>query len=34
VRNLLDAVPDLDRAYLQHWVSRLGLDALYREVGG
>jgi hypothetical protein len=26
--------PDLDREYLARWVSRLGLDALYREVGG
>ena len=34
VRNLLDAVPDLDRAYLTQWVGRLGLDGLYREVSG
>jgi hypothetical protein len=34
VRNLLAAVPDLDRDYLHRWVSRLGLDALYREAGG
>ena len=32
VRNLLRALPDLDRAYVEHWVSQLGLDALYREV--
>lgn len=34
VRNLLTAVPDLDRAYLERWVSRLGLEGLYREVTG
>ncbi len=34
VRNLLDAVPDLDREYLTRWVGRLGLDGLYREVSG
>jgi hypothetical protein len=34
VRNLLDSVVELDRDYLREWVSRLGLDALYREVGG
>ncbi len=34
VRNLLSTAPDLDREYLARWVSRLGLDALYREVGG
>lgn len=32
VRNLLRAMPDIDRAYLEHWATRLGLDALYREV--
>lgn len=32
VRNLLASVPELDEAYLQRWTSRLGLDALYREV--
>lgn len=32
VRNLLRAVPDIDRAYLERWVSGLGLGALYREV--
>ena len=31
VRNLL-AGPVLDRDYLRTWLSRLGLDALYREV--
>jgi hypothetical protein len=34
VRNLLAAAPDLDREYLSTWLGRLGLDALYREVGG
>jgi hypothetical protein len=34
VRNLLAAGLDLDREYLAQWVSRLGLDALYREVAG
>jgi hypothetical protein len=34
VRTLLAADPDLDRDYLAHWLTRLGLDALYREVGG
>jgi hypothetical protein len=34
VRSLLAADPDLDREYLARWVTRLGLDALYREVGG
>jgi len=31
VRNLLACVTELDRAYLAHWTTRLGLDALYRE---
>ncbi len=31
-RNLLRSVPDLDRAYLERWTTRLGLAALYREV--
>ncbi len=34
VRNLLSTAPDLDREYLARWVTALGLDALYREVGG
>jgi hypothetical protein len=33
VRNLLASV-ELDRVYLTRWLSRLGLDALYREVSG
>ena len=33
VRNVLAAVPDLDRAYLAHWIARLGLEPLYRDVG-
>ena len=32
VRNVLRAIPDLDRRYLQRWITRLGLDALYREL--
>ena len=32
VRNLLTSIPELDHAYLALWASRLGLDALYREV--
>ena len=32
VRHLLRSVPDLDRAYLDGWITRLGLAALYREV--
>lgn len=32
VRNLLGWVADLDRTYLAHWTSRLGLDSLYDEV--
>lgn len=31
-RNLLESVPKLDRAYLEHWAARLGLEAIYREV--
>lgn len=31
VRNLLASVPELDRTYLAHWTSRLGLADLYRE---
>jgi hypothetical protein len=34
VRNLMQAVPELDRTYLEQWVMRLGLEGLYREVGG
>ncbi|MBI4635369.1 MAG: hypothetical protein HY727_03375 [Candidatus Rokubacteria bacterium] len=34
VRNLLASVADLDRDYLAGWVARLGLEVLYREVGG
>jgi hypothetical protein len=34
VRNLLESVRDLDRAYLEAWTRRLGLEALYREAGG
>lgn len=33
VRNLL-ASAELDQAYLQRWVARLGLEPLYREVSG
>ena len=32
VRELLRSVPDLDRAYLDEWITRLGLASLYREV--
>jgi hypothetical protein len=32
VRNLLRALPDVDRTYVEHWVGQLGLDALYRGV--
>lgn len=32
VRNLLRSVKDLDRTYLNQWVDRLGLAAVYREV--
>jgi len=31
VRNLLAAIPDLDREYLTLWATRLGLDSLYGE---
>ena len=31
-RNLLAAVPDLDRDYLSRWTTRLDLNALYRAV--
>lgn len=34
VRNLLSSVEDLDHRYLQHWISRLGLNELYREAIG
>ena len=34
VRNLLAGVPDLDRDYLMRWAGRLGVESLYREVGG
>jgi hypothetical protein len=34
VRNLLARVQDLDRGYLEHWVNRLELISLYREVSG
>jgi hypothetical protein len=32
VRNLLDAVPDLDRRYLAAWATKLGLSDLLAEV--
>jgi hypothetical protein len=32
VRHLLRSVQNLDRAYLDEWITRLGLAALYREV--
>jgi hypothetical protein len=32
VRDLLASVPDLDRAYLDEWITRLGLTSLYQEV--
>jgi hypothetical protein len=32
VRNLLRSVQGLDKDYLVHWASRLGLEPLYREV--
>ncbi|MGQ0557223.1 MAG: nucleotidyl transferase AbiEii/AbiGii toxin family protein [Nitrospiraceae bacterium] len=32
VRNLLRSVKDLDRTYLNQWLDRLGLAAVYREV--
>ena len=34
VRNLLANVSDLDRDYLGRWAGRLGVESLYREVGG
>jgi hypothetical protein len=34
VRNILASVSGLDEGYLAHWLGRLGLDALYREVRG
>ncbi|HEV8641548.1 MAG TPA: hypothetical protein VGV13_10675 [Methylomirabilota bacterium] len=34
VRNLLAAERGLDWEYLSRWVTRLGLDSLYREVAG
>ena len=34
VRNLLDAVPDLDHEYLMRWIGHLGLEPLYREATG
>ena len=32
VRNLLASVEELDHQYLAHWVNRLGLESVYREV--
>ena len=32
VRNLLASVDNLDHEYLAHWVNRLGLESVYREV--
>ena len=32
VRSLLASVPDLDRTYLTTWITRLGLESLYRDV--
>ena len=32
VRNLLAAAPGLDASYMTRWITRLGLDDLYREV--
>jgi hypothetical protein len=32
VRNLLRSVEDIDRTYLNQWVDRLGLAAVYHEV--
>jgi hypothetical protein len=34
VRNLVRSVADLDRQYLEGWIGRLGLGALYREALG
>lgn len=33
-RNLLANTPDLDRDYLRRWAGQLGMESLYREVGG
>lgn len=33
-RNLVAGVPDLDRDYLRLWAGRLGVESMYREVGG
>ncbi len=32
VRNLLQSEPNLDREYMERWIARLGLQALWREV--
>lgn len=32
VRNLLGSALEIDRAYVEQWITRLGLRALYREV--
>lgn len=32
VRNIIDAVPNLDQDYLASWAGRLELEELYREV--
>jgi hypothetical protein len=32
VRNVLQSVAGLDRAYLERWIAHLGLELLYREV--
>ena len=32
VRNLFEALPELDHAYLTLWATKLGLESLYREV--
>jgi hypothetical protein len=34
VRNLLRSVPEIDPAYVEQWTTRLGLEALYRQVSG
>lgn len=34
VRNVLASVSTLDEGYLAHWIGRLGLDALYRDIRG
>jgi len=31
VKNLLDSVKDLDKKYLDQWVQKLGLDAVYER---